>query len=80
MCYYYYYYYYYYYFIICRDMTVLIGEGQCSPAKPYVMPFHSNCLMENIFSEQKIIGFLLGKNKHTETSFIGFYAITKIFI
>ena len=36
-------------------------EGQCSPAKPYGMTFHSNCLTETIFSEQKSIGFLLGE-------------------
>ena len=37
-------------------------EGQCSPAKPYGMTFHSNCLTETIFSEQKSIVYAIGKH------------------
>ena len=39
--------------VLLKKMTVIIREGQCSPPKPYGMPFHSNCLTETIFSEQK---------------------------
>ena len=39
------------------------GESQCSPAKPYGMTFHSNCLTETIFSEQKkSLIFFIGKH------------------
>ena len=57
-----------------KEYESINREGQCSPAKPYGMTFHLNCLTETIFSEQKAEFILLANIKHTNTRFIGFSA------
>ena len=54
-------------------VTVLIWEGTITP-KPYGMTFHSDCLMDTIFSTINHRVSSSEKNKNTETRFIGFSA------